>query len=169
MCNDAMTIGTTHNAFGDFRLGLLNALRAADIHGLGVAVKMVKVKCAWIVKSTINAASFRFVITDPDANAFRSGVGRSIDLLSVARLLQPVLTPLFSLLWVGLLPLWARSALAKRGAILSESFGLKLSQAMGAVVEQWGRVIVGFHGCTVSHPCKPDIFEATYELVEDTK
>ena len=163
MRNDAMTVGTTHGAFGDFRLGLLNALRAADIHGFGVAVKMVKVKCAWIVKSTINAANFCFVIADPVTNAFRSGVGRSIDLLSVARLLQPALTPFFSLLWVGLLPLWACSALTKSGAILSESFGLKLSQAMGAVVEQWGRIIVGFHGCMVSHPCKPDIFAATYE------
>jgi hypothetical protein len=166
MRNDAMTVGTAHGAFGDFSLSLLNALRVADIHGLGVAVKMVKVKCAWIVKSTINATSFRFVIADPIANAFRSDVGCGIDLLSIARLLQSVLTPLFSLLWAGLLSLWTCSALTKSGAILSKSFSLKLSQAMGAVVKQWGCIIVGFHGCIVLHPCKPDIFEMTYEVAE---
>ena len=163
MRNNSMAICTSHNALGNFSLSLFNALCAADIHGLGVTVKMVKVKCAWIVKSTINAARFRFVIADPVANAFSSGVGSGIDLLSVARLLQPVLTPLFSLLLAGLLPLWTCSALTKSGAILGKSLGLKLSQTMSAVVEQWGCVIVGFHGCIVSYPCKPEIFEMTYE------
>ena len=166
MSDYSMAVGTSHNTLGNLRHGLVNAFRAADIHGLGAFVKMVKVKCARVIKSAINATSLRFVIANPVANALRSDIGRGIDMLSIARLLQSVFTPLFSLLWLGLLSLWACSALTKSGAIFSKSFGFKLSQAMGAVVEQWGFVIVGFHNLIVSYPCKPDIFKMTYELVE---
>ena len=127
---------------------------------------MVKVKRARVIKPAVNAANIGFVFAYPVANALRTSVGFGVYLLPVARLLQPIISPLFALLWNGCLTFWTRSALTKSRAILGESFGFKLGQAMGAVVKQWGRVIVGFHGFILSYPCKPDIFELTYEAVE---
>ena len=166
MSNDSMTICTSHNTLNNLRFCLVNAFCGADIYSFSVSVKMVKVKRTRVIKSAINAASLRFVVANPIANAFRFGIGCGIYLLSVARLLQSVFAPLFSLLWLGLLSFWTRSALAKSGAILGKSLGFKLSQAMGAVVKQWGCVIVGFHNFIVQYPCKPDIFELTYEAAE---
>ena len=162
----SMAVCTSHNTLGNLGFGLFNALCATDIHGLLASIKMIKVKSTRVIESAINTSRLRLVFAYPTSDDFRSGIGNSVYSLPVSRFFQPILSPLLSLLWCGLRSFWSGSALTNIRAIFSKSFGFKLRQAMGAVIKQRGRVIVGFHGSIVPHPCKPDIFEMTYERAE---
>ena len=166
MRNDSMTIGASYDAFGDFCLRLCNTLCVADVERLIGPIKMLKVKSAWVCKSTINTTDVGFIEADPLSNHHRSCVGNSIFSCSIPCLLKPSCTPKPSLRCSGLHTLRSCPALANGRAKLRLLLCKKGSLALSTGKLFGLGVIVGFHKSIITYPCKPDIFAVTYEAVE---
>ena len=154
-----MAVRTAHLTFFNLLLRLCSALGKTDIQ-MFVSPYMIKVKSTRVAKSTINAADRCFIFTEPCSKFCSSPpliftvVRPSLRLCAfiidtaIFRIVQAMSWPAIGLAHLIRVPF---SPAAVR-------FSLSLS------------FFLNVHKEIVSHnfyPCKPDIFEATYELVED--
>jgi len=158
-----MAIGTANNAFCDFLFRLFNAFRVADVDRLGRSVKVIKVKGTGVFESTIDAPDICLAFAYPLSNCNSTSVCNAVDSLPVAGILKASSTPSLLLFSSWLRPWRARSVLAKITAELCLTLCEELCTAVGAGKFLLRRVIVGFHDAIITYPCKPDIFDATYE------
>ncbi len=165
---DAMTVCTDYLAKIDFCLSLSNTFGARNINRFDRA-DVIKFQCGGMAsKPTINAAMLKLESIQPVANARRSVVSLPIDALTVSRPFESTFAPNFDLLR-SKNPLRTRSLATGIRAELRRSFGLKCASTMRACE----RLRTGFrprkHGVSVpsvAYPCKPDIFDATYEALK---
>lgn len=159
-CPYRVAVGTPHHAFGHLFFGLGDALGVAYVQGL-TRDYVVKVQRGWVsIESAITAPGRHLALVQPAANRSRSFVGGSIDALPISRSGKSRYSPpprLFrvvdsiTMFTVGLLDLI-------RVALFPSTACFALANSFGISVHIWS--------IPYANPCKPDIFEATYDEVQ---
>lgn len=165
---DPMTIGANHFALRNLPLGLRDALGVADVQRLAGS-DMVELQRHGVgAIATIYASALQLVAIQPVANAGRALIRLPINGLPMSRLRKSRLPPRFHLLWRKLAT-WASPFTALIRTEFRRALGRKRARAMAANERTGGGSIPRRHEGlvpSVAYPCKPDIFAATYELVE---
>lgn len=167
--SDAVAIRANNFALLNLSLSRSDALGVTDVHGLAIS-SMVKVKSDRVgAVTTVCAAMRNLVGVKPISNRLCSFVCEAVYPLSIARLFQPLLSPLAGFLrFVG--ALWAASLTAGRRAELGFSLRVEASAA-GNADKMAGRDIIPRRHVAIMpqmfYPCKPDIFAKTYEPADD--
>lgn len=163
--SDPMTVCANDLALGDLTLCLSDAFGIADVQRLAGA-DVVKLKRYWMgVVSTVGAATRYLVGVQPVADAARPFIRLAIHALTIARLQQPRLPPCFHLL-SGKATARPSSFSTHVRAELCRSLGRERVAALAAGERLRGGLIPWRHEGSVpsvAFPCKPDIFDATYE------
>ena len=158
MRNYSMAVCAPNDAFGDLFLRLSNAFRKAHVKEFLVP-NMVKVKGAWIAEPAIGASSRSLVVAEPLPDRGGSGVGFLVNRFPVAVHSESGLAPRFIFGWIV-------SIRALAFVRVGYLFGVANPPSLSSFPP---RGLLGFgiflHQ-TILHPCKPDIFEATYEAVD---
>lgn len=161
----AMAIGTNDFALLDFGLSLSDAFRVADVERFACS-DVVEIKRNRVpFKSTIGASLLKLVSIKPVPDFDRPLVRLLVDLFAVARSLKAALAPRLHLLG-GKLSFGAGSLSALVRTEPRRSLGVKGFPALSAgecsrrSLGPWGHVETV---PSVACPCKPDIFEATYD------
>lgn len=167
-CPDPMAICADDLTLRDLALCGGNALGVADVHRLVVA-DVVEVHCYRMGPvAAVGAAVFHLIGVKPVSDCHRPFVGKAVLTLPVSRLLKALLAPLAG---------FFRIVGALGAGPLSASHGAKTGFALGRERQPAGGA-GELAGCGVFprrykqmlpemfYPCKPDIFEATYEPVE---
>jgi len=169
---DPMTVRAADFAKGDFNHRLGDGFAIADVPMLRVP-DVVEVEGNRVsTVSTVNTTHADFVFIQPAANPGSAKVVPSIDPLAVSRLLESSLSPLSSLFrgwgwsWSPRAVLAACRAELSRGSLRQERLAANGTRPFsGNDAFPWR------HGSMIPvmfiSPCKPDIFEATYEAVHD--
>lgn len=169
---DSVTVSTPHNTLMSRNLGFhcgdgfeLRDVRSFTDHMVNVERGRVGVVPA------VDAPALGFVIRDPFFDAASTSVIEAIYPLPIAGLLKSALTPGSTLLCCRRYSGRASTVRAKRRAV----FGIgplrreRVTAMHTRPVSSW-RIFPGRHTSMISargftHPCKPGIFEATYEPV----
>lgn len=123
------------------------------------------------IESAIATSSRDLVFVKPAANVGGALVGLSIYSFSIPWLLKPLASPFCTLFrcWLftnprAILTCW-------RAVFCRRAFSLKSLVTDSADSFSWLSVFPGWHISIIpqmfQYPCKPDIFEATYEPVEE--
>ena len=169
---NSVTIRTPNHALMAFNLRPdgFNRLELMNVRGLTFHVVNIQRGVVGVI-TAINAPGFRFEVSKPLLDHFAVLVSREIHTFPVARLLKSILTPLASLFSSGLRALWSGATGAQRGAVFGAiSLGSKHLGANNANPLSSRRIFPGRHNSmipamNVPYPCKPGIFEATYEAI----
>lgn len=162
-----MTVSAPHRALFDLLLCLGDALSAAHIEGF-LPAHVVKVQCAGVGESAVNASASRLEAAKPFPNLsspfalaipvfLSAGLLRSLVIFSTV---LRIVTPSFPARFI---PTGIRTILGRRS--LRQKSGVTDDAAESSL----GCISPGWHAPNVhpaNHSCKPDIFEATYEPVE---
>lgn len=164
--SDAVAIGTDYFTLRNLGLSLSDAFSVANVQRL-VGADMVEIKGYGVAAiTTIRAPLLDFVGIQPVADARCPFVGLLVDALSIARRIKAAVSPRLHLFWCEL-SLWSSALTALIRTELCGTFGFKCLCALGARELLGGNAGPWRHPSRVSSvalPCKPDIFEATYEL-----
>jgi hypothetical protein len=167
--SDTMAVGTNDFTLSDLGLSLGNAFCIADVQLLACS-DVVKVKRNRVpFKPAVGASLLKLVGIKPIPHLARPLIGLMVDLLAVARRLQPTLPPHLHLLRCKL-SFWARPLSTLVRAEPCRTLGFKASSTLdaGEVSRQrlgpWGHVD---QVPSVAFPCKPDIFALTYEATQE--
>ena len=162
-----MTISAPNYAFYYFLFRLFDAFRITNIKFL-LASNVVKMQSDMMgIISAIYTAPIQFIVRKPLANLYSSAVGLFIYTLSVARLSQPLAPHVFTFDRVIFPVSWL-------AICNSDFFGVPVSPPLGCFSLSLflkfcfhSCIITGFNENVNVYPCKPDIFEATYDKVLD--
>lgn len=164
---DPMAVRADYLAFRDFSFCLRNAFGIANVNLLAAA-NMVKLQSGRVRSiPAVHASAFQLVSIKPSANIVGALVGPKIYARSVARLFKAPLPPSFDLLRAEL-SLRAAAFAALIRAKLRSALCLKAPRAVTADELLSRRVFPWRHPSkvpSVAYPCKPDIFEKTYDPV----
>lgn len=158
-----MTIRTANNAFRYFGLGLGDALGKGNIDSFNPS-DVIEVQGSWITEAAISTANCAFIITEPFAEGRRAcarcfAVARGALIFCTSVIVAPIFRVVRAL---------SRPVLTTRRAVDSTfSLRCELSVAHRAAPEGRFDIHPGWHILTITHPCKPDIFMATYEAVSE--
>lgn len=153
-----MTVRTAHNALLDFSLCLCPALSEGDTQALD-ATDVVEVEGTRVTKTAVNAPSACFIFAQPRSEC----CGPATFILSVARAALGFSALVVGTAILGIVGPVSGSAICRPDLLwitFPPSFRcLSLAPPFPIVI----------HNSIVAHnsyPCKPDIFDATYEPVE---
>lgn len=168
-----MAVGTSYNALMalDFRLDGFDRLELMDVRGLAFHVVDVQRGGVGVV-AAIGAPCARLKIGKPLLHELAVLVRRQIHAFPIPRLLKSAFAPFTSLFSGWLRALGPRATGTQRGAIFSAvPLGGERLFADNACPLNGGRIFPGRHNTMISsmdvlRPCKPDIFEQTYEVAE---
>lgn len=154
-----MAIRTAYSAFLDLPFCLCSTLGKTDVNAL-VSPDMVEIEGTRIVESTIDTANRLFVFAEPCPKRPGS-LALVISITRSAFCLGAFI--------VGPAVLWVVWAIARTTVRCSNLIRIAIPPATG----RFPLTLLFFfyvHRGIVSHnsnPCKPDIFEATYDLVKE--
>jgi hypothetical protein len=165
-----VAIGASNNAFMPLNLGLdrFNRLELVDVRCLAFHVVNVQSRVMDAV-AAVNASCARLEVRKPLLYELATLVGGHIHALPVSRLLESVFAPRLALLGGRMRSLGPRAIGAQRRAVLGAiSLGDKRLTTNHADPLSGGRIFPGRHKSMILtldilYPCKPDIFDATYE------
>ena len=170
---DPVAVRAPDDALVPCNLGLDcgNGLQRRDVRGLALHVVDVERRRMPGIPA-VNAPVFELEVRDPRLHPACASVLYRVDPLSVPVLRQPALTPSAVLLRGRLRAGSARSLAAHRGAVLrGGALRQERPSALLANSIYDRRVLPGRHTPMIPaderNPCKSDIFEATYERVDD--
>lgn len=171
---NGMAIGTTDGALRDLSLRLPNALGERQVDLLG-PFNMIEVKCGVMgTEPAVGAPVLHFVDGHELLDCSTASVRLKIDPFAIRRISKARYSP--RLRFGGIVgPLLTASALALTGAIESR-IPLRKKRIPAVFTGSLDRLEVhprrhamSFQSCkdnTTTQPCKPDIFEKTYDPVE---
>ena len=171
---DAVAVGTPHNTLvtRNLRFHCGDGLKLGDVRSLPNHV--VNIKCGGVgVIPTVDAPCFGLEVRDPFFYPACTSILDPIYSLPISRLFKPALAPSLALFCGGGLSRRACTASAKRRAVFGVgAFRHKHVSTLNARSLSGRSVVPGRHTSMISargftNPCKPDIFEATYEPVEE--
>ena len=161
-----MAICASNYTFFDFLFGLSNAFCITNIKHF-LAFDMVKMQsCVVSFVTTIYATVCHFIIPKPSTNLFSSIIVLFVDSFPITKFCKPLFSHFFTLYRV-IYPV-ARLAI-HRFDFIRVSFTPPLSGFSLLLFLKFcfHNYIIALNYCNVnSYPCKPDIFEQTYEPVE---
>ena len=158
---DCMAVGASHYAFRDFTLSLRDAFRVAHVQSL-VSGDVVEVEGRRMgIETTINASSLNFVGINPSSDRRSPLVRLLIDALPIIRISKALLAPLLCFDWI----VWA---ITRAAVGLSDLLQITRTPSLSSLYSMQAFFFFGEHRMIVSlgYPCKPDIFEATYDPAE---
>ncbi len=161
-----MTICASDNTLGYFKFSLNNALCITNINRL-LSINMVEMQGRMMrFISAINTTVFHLIIPKPLTNTFSSIIGLLINSFPIPRFSKPILSHFLVFYRVILsVPGFAIGCLNFIRISFAPPFGsLPLSLFL---MFRFHSHIIPLKNCIVNiYPCKPDIFEATYEKVK---
>lgn len=168
---DAVAVRAPYLAVGDLGLRLSDALAVAYVACLDIADVVEVERNGACLVATVDTADRQLVVVQPSSNGGCAFVGPSIDGLAVAGACEPSLTPRLRLLRVvrprATAAISARiRAVAGAVSLGRESHIAAHTCALGCGDRFPRRHVPIIPGAHVVYPCKPNIFEATYEVVE---
>jgi len=175
---DRVAVGTANNALFDLFLGLRNAFCVAYIHSFVVS-NMIKMEGGGMsIKSAVTAPHINLVCIKPAADLIGALVRLSVDLFSVSWLLKSLATPIGALFAGRWLAYSVFILAGTRTELCRHTLCLKHLTAYRAGMISWLCRFPRWHTLSVPqrfenckpdmfHPCKADIFAATYESVEE--
>ena len=150
-----MAVRTAYIALFNLLCRLCSALGKTDIQ-VFVSPYMVKVESTGVIKSAINAADRCFIFTEPCSD-FRSSLPLAFTVMgSTLRLCAFVIDT--AIFWIIGAVSWSAISLAHLVRVPFSPAATRFSLSPSFFLD--------VHRGIVSHnpyPCKPDIFEATYE------
>jgi hypothetical protein len=155
-----VAVGAPYHAFQDLSLRLRYAFSIAHVQTF-IPSDVVEVKGRWMrIETTIYTSMLDFVAIDPSANRGGSLVSLFIDVLTVLGITKALLTPRFCFGWVI-------DALAGSNIVLFDLIGVARTPSLSGINPMFPFFLFGKHVRIVpnTYPCKPDIFEKTYEAV----
>lgn len=168
---DPVAVRATNDALvaSNLRLDGGDGLERGDVRGFPLHVVDVERRRMRVV-SAVDAPRRDLEVRDPRLDSPSASVLYRVDTLSVAVLREPSLPPGASLGGCRLRAGGARSLSADRGAVLrGRSLRHERLSALHAGQLGGGRVLPGRHTSMIAahdrYPCKPDVFEVTYEPV----
>lgn len=155
-----MAVRATHFTLLNLGTSLRYAFSKTEIQSLD-SLNVVKVQSPVVTEATINTTFISFVITEPFTQKCRPFVSLAINVFSIFRFRQSSLPP--SLNFDGIVSAFTRSTVSLLNFVRI-SFPPSTSGFSSSPL-----LLFSVHNRIISHvyPCKPDIFEATYEVVEE--
>jgi len=168
---DEVAVCASHDALGNLSLGLRDALGETHVSVFG-AVDVIKLKGSVVpTVSAIYTPMGQFVCPQEVIDPLSAGTGLPIEGVPVPRKAQSVLTPILAFCWivltvarltVGLTHVLGVS-LSPPPVCLAGGFWMPLAIAAGIFSASDALVLCPHVVSIAQVPCKPDIFEATYE------
>ena len=162
-----MAICAPDNALGYFKFSLSNAFCITNIDRL-LSINMVEMQGRMMrFISTINTTVFHLIIPKPLADTFSSIIGLLINPFPIPRFRKPILSHFLVFYRVILsVPGFAIGCLNFIRIFFTPPFGsFSLSLFLKFCFHDY---IIALHNYIVNiYPCKSDIFEATYEKIEE--
>jgi hypothetical protein len=166
---DRVAIGAAYHAFCYLHFGLRNAFGVAYVQGF-VRMDMIKMKRGGMsVVPAVNATGRDLKFVQPSADFGSPVICDAIDFFTIAGPFQPFQSPLPSLLRRWRKPYSSAILTFRRAKLGRVALGLKRLSACLANVIRGGDGFPWRHQRMLPemfYPCKPDIFEASYEPVE---
>jgi hypothetical protein len=158
-CLDRVAVRATDDALEDLALSLRDALCVTDVQSL-IGLNVIEVEGSGMsAEATVNASVLQFVGVEPATDTGCTLIRFGIDARTVLRIGQASLSPCFCLHRV------IRS-LARLPVRFEDFVGITFAPSPGRFALTKS-LLFSVHNwiVTVFYPCKPDIFEATYEPV----
>lgn len=171
---DPVAVCASHDALVALNLGpdRFNRFELMNVRGLALHVVNIQSRVMGAV-ATVNASGARLEVCKPLLYELAILVGRQIHTLPIPRLLKSAFAPSLALFGGGLRALRACAVRAEGGAVFGAiPLGGERLVANNAGSLKGGRVFPGRHNSMIPdidvfYPCKPDIFEDTYEAVSE--
>ena len=171
---DAVAVGAPHNALvtHDLRFHCGDRFKLGDIRSLPDHVVNIERGRVSIVP-TVDAPVFGLEVRDPFFYSASTSILGTIDTLPISRLFKPALPPSPALFCGWGRPRGAGAVRAKRRTVFGVgALRRKRVSALNARPVSGRSAIPGRHTSMISargfiNPCKPEIFESTYEPEEE--